>query len=75
MDGEHRSEARLTYGSFNSRGVDVSVGGRNGNFSYDFGLKLYNSDEAGIEDYSAWGIQILTFCPTLLFGVLVTCSP
>ena len=55
MDGEHRSEARLTYGSFNARGVDVSVGGRNGNFSYDFGLKLYNSDEAGIEDYSAWG--------------------
>jgi iron complex outermembrane receptor protein len=55
MDGEHRSEARLTYGSFNSRGVDVSVGGREGNFSYDFGLKLYDSDEAGIEDYAAWG--------------------
>lgn len=55
MDGEHRSEARMMLGSFDSKGVDVSVGGRKGIFSYDLGVKLYESDEAGIDDYSDWG--------------------
>lgn len=55
MDGQHNAEARLLAGSFDSKGVDIGLGGKEGAFSYDFGLKLYGSDEPGLDDYSDWG--------------------
>lgn len=55
MDGQHRAEARLLAGSFGSKGIDIGVGGKEGVFSYDVGLKLYSSDEPSLDDYSEWG--------------------
>ncbi len=54
-DGEHQSEASLILGDYGSSGLDMAIGGRSGAFSYDFGVKLYESDEAPISDYSYWG--------------------
>ena len=54
-DGETFAEASLIAGDFDSRSVDLAVGGRQGVFSFDFGAKWFVSDEPGIDDYSSWG--------------------
>ena len=52
MDGQRKAEARLLAGSFNSKGIYIRVGGKEEAFSYDFGLKLYSTDEPALDDYS-----------------------
>ncbi len=54
-DGETYFEVSGALGSFDTRTIDAAVGGRFGDVSFDLGFNYFQSDEAGIEDYSKWG--------------------
>lgn len=56
-DGKTYFELSGAVGSFSTRNIDAAVGGRFGKVSFDIGLNYFESDEAGIEDYSDWGFS------------------
>jgi outer membrane receptor for ferrienterochelin and colicins len=48
-------KVNIQSGSYNSQSVDLTAGGNNDDFTYNFSAKYYTSDEAGIDDLSSWG--------------------
>ncbi|EDY82297.1 TonB-dependent receptor domain protein [Verrucomicrobiia bacterium DG1235] len=54
-DGETYFEISGALGSYDTQNLDTAFGGRWGEVSFDIGFNYFNSDEAGIEDYSDWG--------------------
>ena len=48
-------KVNIQSGSYDSQSVDLTAGGNNDNFTYNFSAKYYSSDEAGIDDLSSWG--------------------
>ncbi len=47
--------ASINMGSYQSRSVDLAWLGNYSDISWSLGARLFSSDEAPIEDYSAWG--------------------
>ena len=52
--GQHVADVNLELGSFNSSAVDVTLRGKQSRFSYNVGMRLFESDEAPIGDYADW---------------------
>jgi iron complex outermembrane receptor protein len=55
QDGDRELTLNVRSGSFDSRSVDLSASGRNGEFWYNLGGRWFESDEADIDDYADWG--------------------
>ncbi|AWB65311.1 TonB-dependent receptor [Saccharobesus litoralis] len=49
------AEIAIEKGSFNTQGIDLSTGFKYGLWHGSLGLRLFNSDEAHINDLSPWG--------------------
>ncbi len=52
---QHQGEINLELGSYQSRGIDASVQGRQDDWHYHFSAKGFVSDEASEDDYAPWG--------------------
>lgn len=55
LDGENTFDISLQQGSFDTQVVDLASKGKHGDFSFSFGARWFESDEAHISDYSDWG--------------------
>jgi iron complex outermembrane receptor protein len=54
-DGEQQAEVNLTLGSYQSRGIDASIQGKQGGWRYSLAAKGFISDEPDLDDYAPWG--------------------
>ncbi|MEY3221019.1 MAG: hypothetical protein RIT27_2376 [Pseudomonadota bacterium] len=54
-DGEVRATVSAQLGSFQSRGAETSVQGRQGQWHYNLSAKTFRSHEAGLDDLAPWG--------------------
>ena len=52
--GESFFTAQVQAGSFETRSLDVSVGGGVGNIKYSLSARVFSSEEAGIADYASF---------------------
>jgi len=48
-------KVNIQSGSYDSQSVDLTAGGNNDDFTYNFSAKYYSSDEADIDELSSWG--------------------
>jgi len=51
----HQGTLSLQLGSFNSRGAEAHASGREGKWWYSISGKVFESDEAGLDDLAPWG--------------------
>jgi len=54
-EGEVRANITAQLGSYNSRGIEASVQGRQGPWSYNLSARTFSSDDAGLDDLAPWG--------------------
>ncbi len=54
-DGEVRANITAQLGSYNSRGAEASVQGRQGAWRYNLSAKVFRSDDASLDDLAPWG--------------------